>query len=225
MIDNITAPLRSVQGAADAAATAVEDIDENLRDVENSGSRLPELGARVGAAAFAFNQASEAIGKFNAKFGETIAPGIDFQYSLAELSAITQKSGSDLEEMGDKAKGLAEKFGGSSAGFVESFKDIIGSLGDSFTDAGALDIMGENIGTLSKLMGGDAKAAANALSTAMLQYGVDLSNPTEAAQAAARMMNVMQAAANAGGSEVTDTAEALRQSGLLAKQSGLSFGS
>ena len=83
--------------------------------------------------------------------------------------------------------------------------------------------MGDNIGTLSKLMGGDAKAAAGALSTAMLQYGVDLSNPIEAAREATRMMNVMQAAANAGGSEVVDTAEALRQSGLLAKQSGLSF--
>jgi TP901 family phage tail tape measure protein len=223
-VDKITAPLQSAQGAADAAAEAVRAVDKNLDGVNKTGSRLPELGAKIGAAAFAFNQASDAIGKFNSGFQGAIAPGIKFQSQMAELSAVTQITGDDLNAIGDKAKGLAEKFGVKAVSQVEVFKDIIARFGPDIAESSeALGGMGRSVSMLSKLMGGDAKASTDALTTAMLQYGVDLTDPIAATGEMARIMNILVAGGNVGSSEVSDTAEALKVVGLTAKQSGVSI--
>lgn len=220
MADNTVKFIINVGGNA---VTGIAQIDSALGNLLANTKKTTSAFDDLVNTAFKFNQVSEAIQNFSDVLSSAIQPGIDFDYSLRELSAIAGATGDELEDIGNKARNLAKTFGGSAAAYVESFKDVIGSLGETFSDSTALDMMGTNIATLSKLMGGDAKAAANALTTAMLQYGVDLKNPIEATKEATRMMNVMQAAANVGGSEVSDTAEALRQSGLLAKQSGLSF--
>ena len=205
-------------------AESVERVDKEIDELSNSGDKISKLATEFGAKAFLFGQAADGISKFNSYFKDSIAPGVELETQMAKLSTISGKTGDELDSLKQRAKDLGKEFGVGASAMAESFMDTIGSLGDSFGESEeALAIMGENIGILSKLMDGDAKGAANALSTAMLQYGVDLNNPIEAAMEAARMMNVMQAAANVGGSEVVDTAEALRQSGLLAKQSGLSF--
>lgn len=72
-------------------------------------------------------------------------------------------------------------------------------------------------------MKNDAVGAMDALTTAMLQFGVDINDPQVAAGEMARMMNVMAAAGNEGASEVSDTAEALKQAGVVAKQANVSF--
>jgi TP901 family phage tail tape measure protein len=224
LVDKITPPLRRVQEEADNTAESAERIKKRLDEAKEAGERFNQLAVEFGAKAFLFNQAADGIAKFNSYFKDAIAPGAGLETQMAKLSTISGKTGDDLKSLEKQAKDLGAEFGVGASAMADSFMDAIGSLGDSFGESEeALAAMGRNIGTLSKLMDGDAKGAANALSTAMLQYGVDLNNPIEAAKEATRMMNVMQAAANVGGSEVVDTAEALRQSGLLAKQSGLSF--
>ncbi len=224
LVDKITSPLHNVQGAADDTADSVERVGQELDEASESGEKLNGIAAEFGAKAFLFGQAADGIAKFNGYFRDSIAPGVQLETQMAKLSTISGKTGAELKALENQARDLGREFGVGASAMTVSFMDTIGSLGDSFGESEeALAIMGRNIGTLSKLMDGDAKGAANALSTAMLQYGVDLNKPIEAACEATRMMNVMQAAANVGGSEVVDTAEALRQSGLLAKQSGLSF--
>lgn len=223
-IDRITAPMREVQDSIDKTASSTKELGKDLSEASEKTANFSQVAAEFGAKMFLFNQAAEGISRFSGAIKDVITPGVEFETSLAELSVITQKSGAELEAIGDSAKSLAEEFGGSSSQQVQAFTGVIGSLGDQFGDSSeALEIMGRNVATLSKLMGGDAVAASEALTTAMLQYGVDLDNPIEAARTATEMMNTMQAAANVGASEVRDTSEALRQSGLLAKQSGLSF--
>jgi TP901 family phage tail tape measure protein len=76
---------------------------------------------------------------------------------------------------------------------------------------------------LSKTMGGDAAGAADALTTGMLQFGVDLSNPKTAAAEMAKMMDVMANSAQAGAAEVPQISAALKVSGVAAKQAKVSF--
>ena len=83
--------------------------------------------------------------------------------------------------------------------------------------------MGDNIAVLSKTMGGDAKAAAEVLTTAMNQYGVSLADPMEASRKMAQMMNVMAAAGQAGSAELPTIKVALEQCGMAAKAAGVSF--
>jgi TP901 family phage tail tape measure protein len=72
-------------------------------------------------------------------------------------------------------------------------------------------------------MGGDSVAAVDALTTGMLQYGIDLSDPIKAQKEMANMMNVMAAAAQEGAAEVPSISQALKVAGVQAKLSKVSF--
>ena len=107
---------------------------------------------------------------------------------------------------------------------LESYKGIIARFDPDIASSDeAMAKMGDNVAILSKLMGNDAVGSMDALTTAMLQFGVDLSDPIAAAKEMERMMNVMAAAGNEGASEVDMTSEALKQAGVQAKNANLSF--
>ncbi|MDP1708853.1 MAG: phage tail tape measure protein, partial [Gammaproteobacteria bacterium] len=160
----------------------------------------------------------------NQQFQSAIAPGIAFQDGLADVEAITGVTGDALTSLGLKARASAKDFGGSAADSLNSYKVILSRLGpDIANNQEALDGMERNVRTLSKTMGGDATASVDALTTAMLQYRVDLSDPAAATQQMTDMMNVMAAGAKFGSAEVTDVAAGLKVAGVQAKIANLSF--
>lgn len=152
------------------------------------------------------------------------APGLQFGSSMADLSALTGITGKELEELGAKAKASASEFGGSASASLETYKTILGRLGpDIAQNKEALSGMERNVQILSKTMGGDSAGAVDALTTAMLQFGVDLSNPAQATAEMTKMMDVMANAAQEGAAEVPSIAEALKVSGVAMKQAKVSF--
>ena len=153
-----------------------------------------------------------------------IAPGVALNTSLTDLQAITGVTGESLRQIEGYARDTAKAFGIDAAGAVESYKLILGQLSPELAKSPeALKAMGDHVATLSKLMGGDATAAAEVLNTAMNQYGVDLSDPIAASEEMARMMNVMAAAGREGSAELPQIKEALEQAGMAAKGAGVSF--
>lgn len=76
---------------------------------------------------------------------------------------------------------------------------------------------------LAKTMKGDTSGAVNAITAALNQYAIDLSNPRLAAQAVRDMMNQMAAAARIGAVEVPSVAAALQESGAAARAANVSF--
>lgn len=153
-----------------------------------------------------------------------IAPGVALNTSLTDLKAITGVTGEGLQQIEGYARETAKAFGIDAAGAVESYKLILGQLSPELAKSPvALKAMGDHVATLSKLMGGDATAAAEVLNTAMNQYGVDLSDPIAASEEMARMMNVMAAAGKEGSAELPQIKEALEQAGMAAKGAGVSF--
>lgn len=151
-------------------------------------------------------------------------PGLKFESSLHELSALTGVTGKGLQELGKSAKASATEFGGNAASSLETYKTILSRLGpDIAKNKEALSGMERNVQILSKTMGGDAAGAVDALTTAMLQYGVDLSKPQEAQKEMARMMDIMANAAQEGAAEVPQISAALKVSGVAATQAKVSF--
>jgi TP901 family phage tail tape measure protein len=224
MVDKVSAPISRVQSNVESATKASETLGETIDETfgGGNGKKISGLGEQIGKQAFLINQSIDAIGKFKDAFQVLIAPGAEFEAQMADLSAVTQKTGGELAAIGNSAKKLAEEFGGSASQQAEAFKGIIARFGPDIADSdAALGSMGRSVATLSKLMGGDATAAMDALTTAMLQYGVDLSKPIEASEEMARIMNVLVAGGNIGASEVSNTADALKVAGLIAKQSGV----
>lgn len=154
-------------------------------------------------------------------FGQS---GIALNTSMTDLQAVTGVTGEGLRQIEGYARDTAKAFGIDAAGAVESYKLILGQLSPELAKSPvALKAMGEHVATLSKLMGGDATAAAETLNTAMNQYGVDLSDPIKASEEMARMMNVMAAAGQEGSAELPQIKEALEQAGMAAKGAGVSF--
>jgi len=153
--------------------------------------------------AFKFNSMISAIENVSSALSSIAQPGLQYSSSLADLSAITGVTGKKLDELGAKARASAQEFGGTAAESIESYKVILSRLGPDIAKVPqALSGMEKNVRILSKTMGGDAMAATDALTTSMLQYGVDLSNPITAQKEMTRMMNIMAAGAKEGAAEV-----------------------
>lgn len=152
------------------------------------------------------------------------APGLNFNASLKDLSALTGLTGKDLDQLGSKARESAKEFGGNAAASLNTYKTLLGRLGpDIAKSKESLGLMERNVQVLSKTMGGDTVGAVDALTTGMLQFGVDLSNPKTAAAEMSKMMDVMANSAQAGGAEVPQISAALKVSGVAAKQAKVNF--
>lgn len=83
--------------------------------------------------------------------------------------------------------------------------------------------MSNNVMTLSKTMQNDVPGASAAMSTAMNQYKVSLDDPMKAAQTMTDYMNIMAAGTVEGSAEIREVAEALKQTGSVAKTFGVEF--
>lgn len=215
LVDKITSPMKSIVGVSDEAASAVEGVGKKADD---TGEKLQKVSA------IDLYAISDAVNNIAQQFNAINEPGAQFNAQLKELEAITGVTGDALELLGDKGRKTAKDFGGEASAMLESYKGVLSRLGpDIANDQEALDLMGRNIATLSKTMGNDATRAMDALTTSMLQFGVDVSNPMQAAQEMGRLMNVMAAGAKEGASEVPDISAALKQAGVQALNSKISF--
>ena len=215
LVDKITGPMRGISDAADKASESVGGVGEKAGDSKDKLRKMSAIDL------FAVK---DAVSSLADKFNEINAPGAEFNAQLKEVEAITGVTGNALEELGGKARQTAMDFGGDASAMMESYKGVLSRLGPEIgNNREALDLMGKDIATLSKTMENDATGAMDALTTGMLQFGTDLSDPMRAAQEMSRMMNVMAAGAKWGAAEVPQISAALKQAGIQAKDSNVSF--
>ena len=215
----------SLASFASEAKSKVADVGAQLK--EGLGSSLSGLGAGItggiiGGGVVAGVEA--AAGKIVEGFQFVIDKGSEFQSNLAALSAITGVSGADLDKFGEKAQALAAKFGGDATTQVQSFQTILSKFGPALANTpDALNAVSENVNILAKAAGLDAKGSVDALSNALLQFGVDASDPAKLAAESGRFINVLASSAKEGAAEIPQVAEAILQAGVAAKGANLSF--
>lgn len=198
-------------------ATAIGEFTAKVQKSQGVFDRFVGMAAKVDILSNGITTMAQAL-------GDIVQPGIALNTSMTDLQAVTGVTGEGLKQIESYARDTAKAFGIDAAGAVESYKLILGQLSPELAKSPvALKAMGEHVATLSKLMGGDATAAAETLNTAMNQYGVDLSDPIKASEEMARMMNVMAAAGQEGSAELPQIKEALEQAGMAAKGAGVSF--
>lgn len=179
-------------------------------------------GAMVGLALA--NQASQGIQQAADTLNRAVEPGIRFEQTLADVSAITGVTGAGLAAMGESGRDMANIFGGSVTPQLEAAKGILSEIGPQMAkDQAAMDSATASVNILAKSMGGDTVGAMKALTTGVQQFGVDTKNTQLVAKAMSYEMNVMAAAANAGAAEVPQIADSLRLAGISAKGANVSF--
>jgi TP901 family phage tail tape measure protein len=185
-------------------------------------SLVPGLGSLSGV--LATGGIGAGIAAVGAGIAYSIDKGKEFETQLASLSSITGVSGAGLEDLGAKAQAMAAKFGTEASANIDAFKTILSKLGpDIAKSPEALNSMAESVNTLSKATGDDPGKATEALTGALLQFGVSLDDPKKAADAMAVAMNVLAAGAKEGASEVPDVAAAINVAGVAASGAKVSF--
>lgn len=195
----------------------VEALNKKVNDTTTSFAKLEKI-------IIWSNQASQLLTSLKDSLQKTLAPGAALNASLADLQAISGATAEELVTIEKAARSTATEFGVSASGAVESYKLLLSQLSPELTkNTAALNHMGKNVATLSKMMKGDATAAAEVLTTAMNQYGVSLDDPLAASNRMWEMMNTMAAAAREGSAELPAIKVALEQCGMAAKAAGVSF--
>ena len=169
----------------------------------------------------AIAQSFQTIGN---KLNEAVEPGIRFQSSMADLSAITGLAGKDLDDVGGMARELTKQLGGEASDSVNTYKLLLSQLSPELAKQPALlNDMARNAILLGKTMGGDTAGATEVLTTVMNQFGVDLTNPANATKEMTRIMNVMAAAAKEGSAELPALKDGMMRAGATAMRAGLNY--
>lgn len=208
LIDRATAPLKQIK-------ESVETTNKSVKQLQESSNKLSAID---------YYAVSQSVQDLTNQINQAVQPGIEFQDNLADVEAITGVTGKALDELGDKARQSALDFGGQASDSLNTYKTILSRLGpDIAKSQTALAGMEENVRVLSKTMNNDASAAVDALTTSLLQYKVDLSDPIKAQKTMNEMMNVMAAGAKEGAAEVPDISSAIKVAGVEAKKSNVSF--
>lgn len=218
-VDGVTAAVNDMgKASADAFDWYINGATQATKAVERQQKEIKKLTA------IDIHAIGDSFDRISTMIDNAAAPGKTFQSQLLETSAITGATGNQLDMLGDSARQTALDFGGNAAAQLESYKTILSRFGPDIAQVpSAVDAMGRSVQTLSKTMAGDAVGATDALTTAMLQYQVDLQDPIAASKEMERMMNVMAAGAKYGAAEVPQISEAIKDAGVSAKLANLSF--
>ena len=199
-------------------------LNTGLDKVQNNVTKTTKVFGDCYKALLSVELASQGIAQLSQMLDNVIAPGIELNTQMADLSAITGLTGAGLKEIEKAARDSAKTFGTDASQNVNSYKLILSQLSPEIAKSSeAMKLMGNNVNILSKTMGGDTVAATEVLTTAMNQYGVNLDNPIQASKTMADMMNVMAAGAKEGSAELPQIKQALEQVGMVAKTTGVSF--
>lgn len=216
MFDGLTSKVPGLGGAVGNLGGSFQQLAGGVTGL------VPGLGSLTGV--LAGGGITAGIAAVGAGIAYAIDKGMEFETQLASLSSITGVSGAGLQDLGEKAKTMAAKFGTDASANIDAFKTILSKLGpDIAKSPEALNSMAESVNTLSKATGDDPGKATEALTGALLQFGVSLDDPVKAADAMAVAMNVLAAGAKEGASEVPDVAAAINVAGVAASKSKVSF--
>jgi TP901 family phage tail tape measure protein len=206
------------------ANNVINAVNNSFAKINSTLTKFDNNLQKVTQKLFAFQTFTNILEGISSAFNNLAQPGIDFNHSLLEMSAITGETGEGLKKIEKYARESAKTFGITATQSVDSYKLILSKLSPEIAKVPeALKGMGDNIAMMSKLMGGDAVASAETLTTAMNQYQVSLEDPMQASKEMARMMNIMAAAAKVGSAELPQIQQALENSGMAAKYAGVSF--
>lgn len=201
-----------------------EIVQEASKAATQAQSKFSDAFKGSFAGNFAADFAADVKGNLLQAAQYAVDAGSNFEKALQSVSAVTGVTGEGLDDLGTRAQDLALQFGGSATTQLEAFQTVLSKFGpDLAKTPEALGTVAESVNVLGKAAGLDAKQSVDALSNAMLQFGVDASDPAKLAQESGRFINVLAASAKVGAAEIPQVSEAILQAGVAAKGAGLSF--
>lgn len=215
--------------AAEAAANKTTQASEQTRDAKQrltkqtneSRDALDQFGEHGERAASRISAAIQTIELsaiisqiqgIASALGDLAAPAINFEQSMADLSAITGSVGEELEDLSKTARRVGVESGLGASESARAFAILAGQIDVPIEQ---LKVLQEQTILLAQAGALPLEEASNALAGTINQFGLEASE-------AARIVNVLAAGSRAGGSEVVDLAESFKVAGAAASSAGVS---
>jgi TP901 family phage tail tape measure protein len=193
------------------------DVKKGTKEIKNLGDQ----GLKTKTATDKLSNSMKLMGAAILAAGgaaliSVIAQHREFTKAMSELSAITGATGDDLKFFRQEAISMGAASTFSAQEVATAFKLIASAKPDLLESKEALAAVTREVLALSEASGIGLPEAATALGGALNQF-------SEEASQASRFINVLAAGAKLGASEISDTTQAMRLSGAVAANMGLSF--
>lgn len=201
------------------AQEAVNQLDNKLEEAGQEAQQTGEKGTK------AFDSLGNSIRNIELTsliqqvqmVGETLgklaAPAVDFQQSMADLSAITGSVGDELEDLKQTAREVGKASGLGASESARAFAILAGQIDVPIE---SLKVLQRETITLAQAGALPLEDAANAVAGTINQFGMEASE-------ASRVVNVLAAGSRAGGAEVVDLSESFKVAGAAANAAGVSI--
>lgn len=201
------------------AQEAVDKLDNKLEEAGQEAQQTGEKGTK------AFDSLGNSIRNIELTsiiqqvqmVGETLgklaAPAVDFQQSMADLSAITGSVGDELEDLKQTAREVGKASGLGASESARAFAILAGQIDVPIE---SLKVLQRETITLAQAGALPLEDAANAVAGTINQFGMEASE-------ASRVVNVLAAGSRAGGAEVVDLSESFKVAGAAANAAGVSI--
>ena len=207
---------RDLTNAQRKQSQALGDINRRMdlytKTASNSTSTTMGLARGMAGLAASIGAAAAATKFLN----DSVQASRNFEQAISDLSAITGATGEDLEFLSEASKRFGATTTLSATQSAEAFKLIASAKPDLLQNAEALARVTREAITLSEATGVDLASSARTLGSALNQFSADADEST-------RFINVMAEGSRLGAASVDEISESLKNGGLAAAESGLSF--
>ena len=201
------------------AQEAVNQLDDKLEEAGQEAQQTGEKGSQGFDAIdksirnIELTSLIQQVQMVGETFGQLAAPAVDFEQSIADLSAITGSVGDELEDLKQTAREVGKASGLGASESANAFAILAGQI-DVPIDA--LKVLQRETITLAQAGALPLEDAANAVAGTINQFGMEASE-------ASRVVNVLAAGSRAGGAEVVDLSESFKVAGAAANAAGISI--
>ena len=204
--------VKTIQADKDAVIQLGDAVD-TLGDKSKSFGRTVE----VAIGQLAANAVTRLADALRSAAAGVIQFGSEVESSLAELSAITGITGSNLERLGETAIRESMKTGVAASEQIEAFKLLASNI-DIATIGGVagLEKLGSQVILLKQAAGVDLAQATDIVAGAINSFGLE-------ATEGARVVNLLAAGSKFGAAEVGDLGAALKNSAATARGANVSI--
>lgn len=201
------------------AQEAVDKLDNKLEEAGQEAQQTGEKGTKAFDAIdksirnIELTSLIQQVQMVGETLGKLAAPAVDFEQSMADLSAITGSVGDELEDLTQTAREVGKASGLGASESARAFAILAGQIDVPIE---ALKVLQRETITLAQAGALPLEDAANAVAGTINQFGMEASE-------ASRVVNVLAAGSRAGGAEVVDLSESFKVAGAAANAAGVSI--
>ena len=224
LVDKITGPLRSATESAQKMTDTVEQTTDEVEQLGQQANETASILEKFGKGMFFMNEIKDGVDGITDAFDNAIQPGVQFQYAMSQVQAISGIAGDKFDLVEQKARDLAKTFGVDASDAAGVFSTLLSQLGPQIAEyPDAIESMARSSLTLSKTMEGDVAGAVRALTTSFNAFEGEAKDVDSAAKLMNMQMNLIAKSAQVGAAEVVDISESLKNIGPAASNLGVSF--